>query len=300
MLRLILLAFSMIILLASCNNGETDKHKTQTNETMVTMPDSTSGYAPINGLNMYYEIYGKGMPLVLIHGGGSTIQTSFAQVIPFLARKHQVIAVELQGHGRTSHRDSQQTFEQDADDVAALLQYLKISNADIFGFSNGGNATMQIAVRHPELVRKIVIGSSFYKRAGMYPQFWEFMPNATLENMPRQLADAYKALSPDPNDLIKMFNNDKNRMVSFKDWDAGILRSIKAPAFILIGDQDVMLPEHAVEMSRLIPNARLAILPGAHGAYIGEITTGMENSKLPELTVAMIEDFLNDTTLPKE
>ena len=105
-----------------------------------------SGYAPVHGLNMYYEIHGEGTPLVLIHGGGSTIQTSFSKILPMLARHYKVIAVELQAHGHTSDRDSPESFEQDADDVAGVLNYLKVSNAHFLGFSNGGNTAMQIVI----------------------------------------------------------------------------------------------------------------------------------------------------------
>src|SRR6185503_8051528 len=115
-----------------------------------------SGYAPVNGLNMYYEIHGKGdMPLVMIHGGGSTIE-SFETLIPLLAPHFKIIAVELQAHGRTSDSDAPERFETDADDVAALLEYLKISKANVLGFSNGGTTTVQIAIRHPEIIEKIV------------------------------------------------------------------------------------------------------------------------------------------------
>ncbi|HET6766857.1 MAG TPA: alpha/beta hydrolase, partial [Chitinophagaceae bacterium] len=123
-----------------------------------------SGYAPVNGLKMYYEIHGEGTPLVLIHGGGSTIQTSFSRILPLLARHYKLIAVELQAHGHTSDRDNAESFEQDADDVAGLLEYLKINKAHFLGFSNGGNTAMQIAIRHSQLVNKLVVISSFYKR----------------------------------------------------------------------------------------------------------------------------------------
>ena len=168
------------------------------------MQDSSS-YASVNGLKMYYEIHGKGAPLVLIHGGGSTIQTSFGRVLHSFAKERQVIAVELQGHGHTPDINRPETFEQDADDVAALLKYLKIENADFFGFSNGGNATMQIAIRYPNIVRKIILGSAFFKRDGMYKQFWESLNHSTLKDMPQLLKDAYKKVAHDSNDLIKMY-----------------------------------------------------------------------------------------------
>lgn len=257
-------------------------------------PDSASGYASINGIKMYYEIHGQGDPLVLIHGGGSTIQTTFGQVLPYFARKRKVIAVELQAHGRTSDRNAPESFEQDADDVAALVKYLKIEPADFFGFSNGGSTTMQIAIRHPEIVRKIIVGSAFYKREGIPPQFWESIGKATLNDMPKQLRDGYLAVNPDSSGLLNMFNKDRDRMVGYKDWNADMLRSIKAPVFVIANDHDVATLEHTVEMFRLFPHARLSIIPGFHGAYIGEVTTGMEKSKVPELTAAMIEEFLSE------
>ncbi len=126
-----------------------------------------SGYSEVNGLKMYYEIYGQGKPLVLLHGGGSTIQTSFGRIIPQLAKQRQIIGVELQTHGRTNDRNTDLSFEQDADDVAALLKNLQIDKADFFGFSNGGSTAIQIAIRQPALVDKIIVGSAFYKRSGV-------------------------------------------------------------------------------------------------------------------------------------
>src|SRR5205814_4295153 len=114
-----------------------------------------SGYASVNGPEMYYEIHGEGMPLVLIHGGGSTIQTSFVKILPLLAQNYKVIAVELQAHGHTSDRNSPESFQQDANDVVALLQYLKIDKAHIMGFSNGGHTAMQIGISHSGIVNKL-------------------------------------------------------------------------------------------------------------------------------------------------
>jgi len=137
------------------------------------MHDSSNGFASVNGLKMYYEIHGKGLPLVLIHGGGSTIQTSFGRVFHSFAKEREVIAAELQGHGHTPNINRPETFEQDANDIAALLKYLKIENADFFCFSNGGHTTMQIAIRYPSLVRKIVLGSASFLKSGMYPHTLE-------------------------------------------------------------------------------------------------------------------------------
>ena len=298
MIRATILIVVAALIISGCNDSQETKIKKQSLKNEEAMQDNISGYAPVNGLNMYYEIHGTGQPLLLIHGGGSTIQTSFGRVLHSFSKDRKVIAVELQGHGHTADINRPETFVQDADDVAALLKYLKIDNADFFGFSNGGHTTLEIAIRHPALVRKIILGSVAYTRDGFYPWFWEFLKQGTLENMPQQLKDAYKKVAPDSNDLIKMFEKDKNRMLEFRDWKAEDIHSINAPAFIINGDADVVRPEHSVEMFRLLPHARLSILPGAHGAYIGEVTTGMENSKLPDLTVSMIEEFLNEP-MPK-
>ena len=235
-----------------------------------------SGYAPVNGIRMYYEIHGEGQtPVVLIHGGGSTIESSFHYLLPLLAAHRRVIAVELQAHGRTSDRDSPESFQQDADDVAALLKYLQIGKADLLGFSNGGSTVLQIAIRHPDLVDKIVPISGVYRRDGLVPGFFESMPKATLDVMPAVLREAFLKETPDTAKLLVMFQKDKQRMIDFPDWSDDDLRSIKAPALIISSDRDVIIPEHSVRMARMIPGARLMILPGVHGSAIGAIEAGV-------------------------
>jgi pimeloyl-ACP methyl ester carboxylesterase len=291
----LILVVAAILVLGSC---ESKTDKAQGNQQGI-RPDSANvqtGYADLNGLKMYYEIYGSGEPLVLIHGGGSTIQSSFGRIIPALSKSRRVIAMELQAHGRTRDVDRPESFQQDADDVAGLLKYLNIDHADFFGFSNGGNTTMQVALRHPELVRRIILGSSFYKRAGMNPQFWESIQRATLQDMPKLLQEEYKKVAPDSNGLIKMFEKDKNRMVGFKDWASEDVHSIRMPTLIIIGDKDVVRPEHAVEMFRLIPDCQLAILPGGHGKYMGEITTLSGDSRDSAICIPLIEEFLDQKT----
>lgn len=252
-----------------------------------------SGYSEVNGLKMYYEIYGQGKPLVLVHGGGSTIQSNFGKVIPLFAKNRKVIALELQAHGRTNDRNADLSFEQDADDVAALLKNLSIDKADFFGFSNGGTTVLQIAIRHPEIVDKIVLGSALAKRNGVPAWFWDFMKQAKLENMPEQLKAAYKKVAPDTNALQIMHDRDAKRMVNFKDISDEQIKSIKAATLIIIGDKDVITPEHAIELNRQIANSELAIIPSGHGEYISEITTIKPDFKEDELAVPIIEKFLN-------
>jgi pimeloyl-ACP methyl ester carboxylesterase len=270
-------------------------HKTFANILIYSKTDTMvkGNYADVNGIKMYYEIHGTGKPLLLIHGGGSTIETSFGRVLPLFAKKYKVIAVELQAHGHSSDRNVPETFEQDADDVAALLKQLNISKTSILGFSNGGTTAMLIAIRHPDVVNKLVIASGAYRRDGFIQGFFDGMEHASLENMPQPLKDAFLKINPDTAALLNMHNKDRDRMIAFKNWNDDDLRSIKVPSLIINGDKDVVLVEHALKMAKLIPNAELIILPGVHGAYLGEICTAIPNSKLPELTVEMIDEFLD-------
>ncbi|MBE9602696.1 alpha/beta fold hydrolase [Pedobacter sp. MC2016-24] len=250
-----------------------------------------SGYAPVNGIKMYYQIYGEGKPLVLIHGGGSTIDITFGRVIPMFAKHRKVIAVELQAHGRTNDRNTESSFEQDADDVASLLHYLKIDKADFFGFSNGGTTTLQIAIRHPKVVDKIVLGSPLSKRNGVPAKFWDFMKQASLDNMPQELKNAYSKVDPDG--LKNMHDRDAKRMQNFKDIPDEQISAITTKAFIIIGDKDVILPEHALEMHRLLVGSELAIIPGTHGEYIEELTSLKFNTHQANFVIPMIERFLD-------
>ncbi len=278
--------------LNSCNN---DVNKNENNTTMADSISFKSGYSDVNGLKMYYEIHGnKENNLVLIHGGGSTIGTSFGKVLPSLAKNFTVIAVELQGHGHTNDRDAPESFEQDADDVVTLLHNLHISKASFLGFSNGGNTSMQIAIRHPEIVNRLILASTFYKREGLPPGFFDGMKQATLQYMPKMLRDAFLQINPDSSKLISMFNKDRERMLNFTDWGDEMLRSIKAPALIICGDKDVILPEHTVAMSKLISGSRLMILPSEHGSYIGAAESAEAGNNVMELTVGIINDFLNE------
>ncbi|HVU55990.1 MAG TPA: alpha/beta hydrolase [Puia sp.] len=249
-------------------------------------------YANVNGLHMYYEIHGTGRPLVLIHGAASTVETTFGRILPALSKTHQVIAVELQAHGHSDNRDGRQiTFEQDADDVAALLQQLHIDKADIFGFSNGGTTALQIAIRHPAMVNKLIIASSMYKRAGVAPAFWQGFDHARFEDMPEAYKKVFLSIHPSEGALHIMFNQCVGRMLHFTDIPDSTIGSIQAPALILMGDKDVPLPEHAVEMYHRLPHASLAIFPGGHGAYMGELAS-LEGARNPPVALPVIEDFL--------
>ena len=252
-----------------------------------------SGYSEVNGLRMYYEIYGAGNPLVLLHGGGSTIQTTFGRLIPLLSQRRQLIALELQAHGRTGDRDADLSFEQDADDVTCLLQNIGLARADFLGFSNGGQTAIEIALSHLHIVNKLILASTFYSRDAAPMQFWEGFKTATLDVMPKALQDGYLAANNDRQGLQNMFNKDVRRMMNFKDFSDQQMSSIKASTLVISSSRDVGSAEHAVKMYRTIPDCELAIFPGLHGAYLGAIEV-LQDGKMPTNNAAeLIDSFLN-------
>lgn len=268
---------------------------TLNNDCMQQAPGKTGQYAAINGISMYYEIHGNdgGIPLVLVHGGGSTIPSNWGTLLPLLTPYYKVIAMELQAHGRTGDRDAPESFQQDAADVAALLQYLHISQANIVGFSDGACTTLEIAIHHPSLAHKVVLISGNYKRAGMVPGFFEGMEKATFADMPAPLTAAYLEVNPDQQGVVNMFNKDRAKRMAFRDRTEEDMRSVKTPALIIGGDRDVITTAHFVEMSQAIPGARLAIVPGNHGSFIGERLTFEAGSPMPGITAGLIRDFLD-------
>lgn len=293
MIRTSFLVALTALMILGCTNSDTKPLKDKVETEKVVKQDSTSGYAVVNGLNMYYEIHGTGAPLVLIHGGGSTLRTTFGSVLHEFAKTHKVIAVEMQAHGHTADINRPLSFTQDADDIAALLKHLGIEKADIFGFSNGASTTLQFAIRHPEATNKIIVASTMYKKSGAPDWFWSMMSKPTFEGMPQPYKDAFLKINPDTNALHRMYERDVARMQSFPDISDEQIKSIKAPAFIIIGDRDVVTPEHAVEMHCMISNSRLSILPGGHGDFIGELTMPKDSAVIAA-TVSMINKFLSE------
>ncbi|WP_345987886.1 alpha/beta hydrolase [Chryseobacterium sp. Chry.R1] len=251
------------------------------------------GYKKVNGIQMYYEVYGEGKPLVLIHGGGSSILFDYKEIISRLESQFQLIGIDLQNHGMSEHRDIPETFEQDAHDVAQLLKELEIGKASFWGFSNGGSTVMQIAHHHPGLVDKLIVASAFFKRSGMIEGFFDSMSEVTLDSMPEPLKINFLELNPDFSKLENMFQKDSKRMQSFEDWDEKVLKSIESPTLFISGDRDVIRPEHVVEMWRLVPYSQLMILPSTHGSYMMTDFEGKTDSKLIDLTVNEVVKFLN-------
>lgn len=261
-----------------------------------------SGYANVNGLKMYYEIYeprgenlgGKpdGVPLVLLHGGGSSIDVTYSKVLPYFAKNHRVIAIDEQAHGRSGDRKGPVRFETSADDVAALLKSLQIEKADVMGFSNGASVALQVAIRHPAVVRKLVFVSAFTKKSGAPKGFWDFMKKADFSSMPQPLKDAYLKINNDPAGLKNMHDKDSERMRSFKDVPDRDLKALRAETLIVLGDRDVVTPAHAVYLNKEIKGSRLLILPGGHGDFLGELTQTHGESRMPALTAGLITEFL--------
>jgi pimeloyl-ACP methyl ester carboxylesterase len=255
------------------------------------------GYAAVNGLQMYYEIHGAGKPLVLLHGNLSNIETDFGRVIPLLARTRQVIGVEQQAHGHTADIDRPVSLRQMAEDTVELLRQLGIQQADFFGYSVGSGIAMQIATRHPEMVRKLALASASYKTAGLHP---EVLPGVdTLQ--PEHLAgtpfhESYLRLAPRPGDWPRMIARGKEVGRDIQDWRAEDIQAIQAPTLLIIGDSDIVRPEHAAEMFRLLgggvpgdlrglPKSRLAVLPG---------TTHITLVHRADWLSSMIAEFLDE------
>ncbi len=257
-------------------------------------------YASVNGLEMYYEIHGTGQPLVLLHGAFSAIGTSFGNVLPELAKTRQVLAFEMQAHGHTADIDRPLSMEQMADDTAAALQQLGIENADFFGYSTGGGVILQVAIRHPEIVRKLVLASVAYKLDGVHPGLMEGLAEMKPEMMfGSPWHEEYMRIAPRPEDFATLFAKKTQMDRNLKDVPAEVIESIKSPTLLIIGDSDIIRPEHAVEMFRLLgggvagdvaglPNSQLAILPG---------TTHVTLVERADLLVSMITAFL-DAPMP--
>ena len=232
----------------------------------------------VNGIKLYYEIHGSGRPLVLLHGGLGAIEM-FGPNLEILARSHRVIALDLQGHGRTADVDRPLALETMADDVAALLKHLRIERADVMGYSLGGGVAFQVAVRHPEIVNKLVLVSTLIRRNAFYPEILGMQGQVTAaaaEGMKQTpMYQLYASIAPRPQDFPRLLQKIGDFMK--KDFDySKELASLKAPTLIVAGDSDIFPPAHAVEMFGLLgggkrdggwdgvgrPRSRLAILPG--------------------------------------
>jgi pimeloyl-ACP methyl ester carboxylesterase len=244
----------------------------------------TYGYVNIGELQMYYQIHGTGKPLLLLHGGLTTIESSFQSMLPILSSTRQVIAVEQQGHGRTADIDRPMSFEQMADDTAMLLQYLEFEQpVDVFGYSDGGNVGLGLTIRHPELVRTLAIAGTNFSNEGIYPEILEMMSNGTAAEMPDELRHDYVQVAPDPDHFPVYVEKVMQMSTNFPGWSKDDLRRIQQPVLVIVGDRDIVRPEHALELYRLLPDGQLAIFPATdHGLRLDE----------PDLLLSTILTFI--------
>src|SRR5271165_780574 len=256
----------------------------------------TTGYAPVNGLKMYYEVHGSGDPVVLLHGAFMTITNNWTGWIGELSKTRKVIAVELQGHGRTADIDRDISSANLADDVAALLDHLKVPRADVIGYSMGGGVAMQCAIRHPDKVRKVVVISSMFRRDGMVKEALDMFPKLTADAFKGSPIEVeYKKLSPTPDDFPKFVKRMLATATKGQDMGADKLKATTAPMFFIFGDADGIRLEHVAEMFRLKGGgthgdlgprsaSRLAILPN---------TTHVTLMQRMPVIVPMVNDFLD-------
>lgn len=260
------------------------------------MKDAT-GYSSAR-LPLYFEWHGTPAspqpPLLLVHGGGSTIDSNWGLLIPALESSRRMLAVELQGHGRTGSGDQAASFEGSADGVAGLLNELSVGQVDVLGFSNGGQVGMQLAIRHPRLVRRLIAASAPFRRDGMVDGFWDGMAAATYADLPGPYRAADLALSGDPAHAERMFHLDRELMLTgFADWPDSLVASITAPTLIVAADHDVIRTEHAVLLASLIPDARLLIVPGNHGDYLGELMAAAGDPGPLRRVLPLLVNFLD-------
>ncbi len=238
-----------------------------------------TGYAPVNGLKLYYEIHGTGEPLILLHGGLAATEM-FGEVMPALSNDRQVIAVDLQAHGRTADIDRPLSYDAMADDIAALIKHLGIERADVMGYSVGGGVALRTAVRHPEVMRKLVLVSTAFRRDGWYPEILAGMAQmgaaGAAESMKQTpMYQLYARVAPKPADWAVLLIKLNEMLKKDYDWSKDVA-TIKVPTLLVFGDADAVRTAHAVQFFELLGGgkkdggwdgsgmsiARLAILPG--------------------------------------
>ena len=268
--------------------------------TRAAQTPGAGNYVSVNGLSMYYEDHGTGQPLVLLHGAFSAIGTSFGNVLPDLAKSRRVIAFEMQAHGRTADIDRPLSMEQMADDTVAALRQLGVENANFFGFSMGAGVALRVAIRHPEVVCKLVLTSVTYKLEGAHPGLMEGLAEMKPEMMyGSPWHEEYMRIAPRPADFTTLFAKKTQMDREVRDLPAEAIEAIEAPTLLIVGDSDIVRPEHAVEMFRLLgggvmgelvglTKSRLAVLPGTAHATLVECADWL---------ASMIGEFL-DAPMP--
>lgn len=236
---------------------------------------ATTGYAPVNDLQMYYEIHGSGgTPLLLLHGGLFDIDQQFGALLPHLARGRTVIAADFQGHGRTNDVERSLTAEGLTSDVLGLLQHLRLAQVDVFGFSIGGAVALRLAIEHPDVVRRLVVSSVSFHPSGDRGENTEAVAEMTVDMIAgTPMEQAYLAKSPHPEKLQDLLTKLSHFDEGFPGWPDDGIRGIAAPTLITVGDCDMVRLEHAVRFLQLrggdvngdfagVPASQLAVFPG--------------------------------------
>ncbi len=229
--------------------------------TIDTSSGLTSGRITVGPLETYYDEMGSGPPLLLLHGGLSTAEGTFHVVRPSLAQHYRTIAVEQQGHGHTADIDRPMTFERMAEDTASVLRELGVERVDVIGYSDGGNVAIGLALRYPELVGRLVIAGTNADTDGLVPEVLAYFHQAKPEEM-GFLAEALDAVAPVPGQFPVVLDKVMRLGREFPGWSDEELASISSPVLVIIGDRDIVRPEHAVEIYRTVPESQLAIVPG--------------------------------------
>lgn len=294
-----LLLAIVVVLVSSCQPVSKDEQNTSTasKDTAANqnMRPAESGYADINGLKMYYEVYGSGKPIVLVHGSYMNIPLNWSHIIPLLAKDRKVIVAEMQGHGRTRDIPRKFSYESMADDVSGLLTHLKIDSADILGYSMGGGVAFQFAVRHPKQVRRLVILSGTYSHDGWWPDVEAMYSTITADMFKGSpIQKQYDSLGNDPAHFPEFVKKVISIDLEPYDWSKDV-KNIQVPVLMVIGDADGVRYEHALEFFRAkgggkmgdihgLPKSRLAILPGT--THIGMI-------QQTDMLIPMVTDFLD-------
>lgn len=225
-------------------------------------------YAPVNGIDLYYEVHGAnhpGPPLILLHGGVHTFHLSFGALLPELSAGRRVIGVELQGHGHTADTERPFSIQQCAEDVVALLDHLGIDQADFFGFSLGGLVSTEVATSRPERVGRMVLAATHFHPDAYYPEITapeQNSPRLPTEEEGASWHQAYTEVAPDPDHFFAFLEKIQPAVHDMKPWTDEQLARMTMPILMVIGDTDFIRPEHMVEMHNRLPDSRLAILPG--------------------------------------
>ncbi|MEO5807573.1 alpha/beta hydrolase [Devosia sp.] len=256
-------------------------------------------YVSVNGMKVYYETSGEGEPLIVLHGAYMNIP-SMGAIIPMLARTHQVIAVELQGHGRTSDVDRPITMEGMADDLDAFMLAIKLERADVFGYSMGAGVAVQLAVRHPEDVNHLVAASVSYNMSGYQPEFAAMVPSMTPEMfIGSPLETEYRKYAPDPDHFAAFVD----KMIALEhvqqNWPEADIKGIAAPTLLIAGDSDVVTLEHVVSMFRLLGGGKMGGMGAPPSAARLAILPATEHTSIPsqpDLLWSVIEPFLQGQT----